>query len=141
MEGFKYVDLYATKGAEYLLVIGFLLALVLFWRYLNHPARGARTVGSPPGTLATLNRWFHLVEGLFYHQGHSWAAPETGNVVRVGIDDFAQKLLGKPNAVDLPRCGARLEQGESGWKLQIDSKSIDMLSPVDGEVLAVMRRS
>ena len=30
MEGFTYVDLFATKGIEYLLVIGFLLVLVRF---------------------------------------------------------------------------------------------------------------
>jgi len=27
--------------------------------------------------------------------GHGWAMPESGDVVRVGIDDFAQKLVGK----------------------------------------------
>ena len=38
MEGATYVDLFATKGIEYLLVIGFLAALVIFWRFLNGTA-------------------------------------------------------------------------------------------------------
>ena len=41
MEGFKYVDIFATKGLEYLIVIGFLVTLVLFWRALNKPAVAA----------------------------------------------------------------------------------------------------
>ncbi|MEK7250522.1 MAG: glycine cleavage system protein H, partial [Bacteroidota bacterium] len=33
--------------------------------------------------------------------------------------------------------GARIGQGETGWELLDDSKSIAMLSPVNGEVIAV----
>ena len=29
MEGFSYVDMFATKGIEYILVIGFLVAFIL----------------------------------------------------------------------------------------------------------------
>ena len=39
MENFTYVDLFATKGIEYLLVIGFLVALILFWRFLSSSGR------------------------------------------------------------------------------------------------------
>jgi glycine cleavage system H lipoate-binding protein len=85
-----------------------------------------------------ISEWFHLPEEkLYYHQGHSWAMPESGNVVRVGMDDFAQKLVGKIDAVQLPQVGARVTQGEKGWSLLAGSKSIDMLSPVDGEIIAI----
>ncbi len=32
---FTYFDLFATKGVEYLVVIGFFVILVLFWSYLH----------------------------------------------------------------------------------------------------------
>lgn len=36
MEGvFTYVDMFATKGIEYLVVIGFFIVLVAFLSYLN----------------------------------------------------------------------------------------------------------
>jgi glycine cleavage system H protein len=41
MEGFSYVDIFATKGIEYLLVIGFLLLFIFFWRYLSRPQKGS----------------------------------------------------------------------------------------------------
>jgi hypothetical protein len=34
MEGFTYVDIFSTKGIEYLLVIGFLLGIMGFWAHL-----------------------------------------------------------------------------------------------------------
>jgi glycine cleavage system H lipoate-binding protein len=137
MEGYNYVDLFATKGMEYVLVIGFLLAFILFWRYLSRPVRLAGDFNARGRGAARLTPWFNLADGIFYHQGHSWAMHEYGRVVRVGMDDFAQKLLGRSNSVDLPQVGAKVEQGEAGWKLHVDTKSVDLLSPVDGEVIAL----
>ena len=37
---------------------------------------------------------FKLPSGFSYHAGHTWAAKETRNVVRVGLDDFAVRLVG-----------------------------------------------
>jgi glycine cleavage system H lipoate-binding protein len=53
------------------------------------------------------------------------------------MDDFAQKLVGRVDSVELPRIGSHLVQGEAGWNLVADSRSIPMLSPVDGVVVAV----
>lgn len=135
--GDNYVDLFATKGLEYILVIAFLVTLVVFWRFLNRPTRrrAGLAAGAEPRGVTT--PWFQLPEGFYYHQGHSWAMPEHGDVVTVGIDDFAQKLLGRPSALHLPGAGARLEQGEKGWEILVDGISVPMLSPIDGEVVEV----
>lgn len=39
MEEFQFIDIFATKGLEYLVVIVFLVALPFFWRYLNRAGR------------------------------------------------------------------------------------------------------
>jgi len=131
MESAGSIDLFATKGVEYLLVLGFLFLLILFWRLLNDrqpsPARGVAARAS----------WFRFDDSRFYHQGHSWALPEGHDVVKVGVDDFAQKLFGIPSSIDLPPVGTRLEQAEPGWRVRVDNESIDLLSPVDGEVVDV----
>ena len=88
--------------------------------------------------VSAIGDWFRLpTEGIYFHQGHSWAAPEGGEIVRVGMDDFAQKLLGKIDAIKLPQVGSEVAQGEKGWSLLVDSKSIDMLSPVDGKIVEI----
>ena len=135
MEGFSYVDMFATKGIEYLLVIGFLLAFILYFRMLNK-----KTGAEAKAAVRTANTpldWFHLAKEAFYHQGHSWAAPIEANTVKVGIDDFAQKFLGAPEKIHLPQIGSRVEQGKVGWNFQFGSKKIEMLSPVNGEVMEI----
>ncbi len=135
--GDNYVDLFATKGLEYILVIGFLITLVVFWRFLNRSTRVTVAPGRGSQGRGSAVSWFQLREGMYYHQGHSWAMPASDELVRVGIDDFAQKLVGKTQSVKLPRIGDKVEQGETGWELLVGSKSIPMLSPVNGEVTRV----
>jgi glycine cleavage system H lipoate-binding protein len=135
METSGYVDIFATKGAEYILIFGFLIALVFFWRFLNRSRRSTHSSAPPVGDSSALQ--FEMKQRYFYHQGHSWALPEQQNVVRVGIDDFAQRLIGLASIVELPKVGASLEQGGKGWILGVDSKTTDIISPVSGEVIAV----
>ena len=132
MEGIRFIDIYATKGIEYLIVIAFLAVFVLFCRYMYRREEGATARIAPENVTR-----FRIPEGLFYHQGHGWLRPEPGSVGVVGLDDFAQKFIGKIDAVDLPPVGSRLAQGDKGWSLVVDGVPIPMLSPVGGEVVAV----
>jgi glycine cleavage system H lipoate-binding protein len=131
MEGVG-VDLFATKGIEYLIVIVYLAGLLGLWRLLAGP--GARTAP------ATRDAWAAAPDGVLFHQGHAWAAPTSDAVARVGVDGFAGRLLGPPARVRLPDVGAELRQGEPAWTLEVDGEAIDMLSPVDGEVVEVNPR-
>jgi len=135
MEGIRFIDIYATKGIEYLIVITFLAAFVLFCRYMYRPREG----GAPARIAPSGGTRFRVPEGLFYHQGHGWLRPEPGAIGVVGMDDFARKLIGNVDAVELPAVGTRLAQGEKGWSLVVDSERIPMLSPVAGEVVEVNR--
>ncbi len=137
MEGSVYVDLFATKGIEYLLVLSFLPMLAVFWKFLNTTVEVAPALAYAGATAGAPTPWFSLPHGIFYHQGHTWAEPESDDVVRVGIDDFAQKLVGMPSSLELPERGAYVEQGEKALSLNVDSRSIDVLSPVEGEVVAL----
>jgi glycine cleavage system H protein len=136
MEGFTYIDIFATKGIEYLLVISALLLFIPFWKMVSRPATALTE--ATEGILPAIGGWFHLPEEkIYYHQGHSWAMPESDGLVKVGIDDFAQKLVGRIDAIRFPRVGSHLTQGETGWSFSAGGKSIDMLSPVDGKVVAI----
>jgi glycine cleavage system H lipoate-binding protein len=125
------VDIFATKGIEYLILIGFLGCLVLFWRLLSRtrPALAAAPAVHHRG-------WFEVRDPLLYHPGHTWALPRPDGLLTVGMDDFAQKLLGEADAVRLPEVGASIEQGAPAWRLGVDGKDVDLLSPVDGVVVA-----
>lgn len=124
-------ETFATKGIEYLLVLGFLVALVLFWRLLQ--PRRVRRAQTPPGPAA--GAWFAVPGGVYFHQGHAWARPDEGNVVLAGMDDFAHQLVGEPDRVELPEPGTLLRQGRPAWRLHVQGHAVEVLSPVSGEVL------
>jgi glycine cleavage system H lipoate-binding protein len=80
---------------------------------------------------------FELAEDTYYHEGHTWAKPEYGGRIRVGLDDFAGKLLGRLKNIDLPKVGQELKQGEAGFLVRRNGESARVLSPVDGIVTHV----
>ena len=83
---------------------------------------------------------FLLQEEMAYHPGHTWAFVEGPNRVRIGIDDFARRLLGRAESVDLPAPGDRLQQGQQAWSLQRDDRRAPMLAPLSGQVVEVNPR-
>lgn len=130
-------DLYATKGIEYLVVIAYLVLMAgLVWGFGRLRSAGGR--GSKPrGKAVRVQPWFSLADGYRFHQGHSWVAMKDGDVVTVGVDDFAAKALGEPDALELPAAGSTLSQGSPGWTVRVGERVLPMLSPVEGEVVAV----
>ena len=80
---------------------------------------------------------FELAEDFYYHDGHTWAKPEYGGRVRVGLDDFAQKLIGRLAKVELPNIGQEVKQGEVGFQIRHNGEVAKLLSPMDGIVAHV----
>ncbi|MEJ2689017.1 MAG: hypothetical protein P8130_03540 [Deltaproteobacteria bacterium] len=129
--------LYATKGFEYLLILGFLAVFTIFYLYLT--SQGFEKDTASLGHAADrLMDWFHIPEGVLFHQGHTWAKEERGSGFAViGMDDFARKMAGPMAFANLPATGTIVKQGERGWSLYQGSKNIDMLAPLSGVVMAV----
>ena len=80
---------------------------------------------------------FKVPAHLSYHPGHAWAMKESRQVVRIGLDDFAARLVGQIDQIDLPARGHWLRQGEKGWTLGRGSHRFQMISPIEGEVVDV----
>jgi len=77
---------------------------------------------------------FEVPENVRYHAGHTWALSESRELVRVGMDDFASKLIGKIDSITLPQRGRWVRQGQKIWTILRDGKSVDMVSPIEGTV-------
>jgi glycine cleavage system H lipoate-binding protein len=136
-----FLSLYDSRVAEYLLAVGYLLLFVPMWRYVHggqavaleaRAAVGHRVEGSTQASLG----WFTAPDDVALHPGHAWARLGADGLVAVGIDDFAQKLVG-PEALVLPRPGDHVLQGRPAFAIGDRVVTVPMLSPVDGEVVAV----
>jgi glycine cleavage system H lipoate-binding protein len=80
---------------------------------------------------------FDVPMGYYFHNGHAWARIESGGYIRIGLDDFALKVLGEADALDLPLIGKELDQSKVGWGLKRKHNLADVLSPVDGVIMEV----
>jgi glycine cleavage system H protein len=69
-----------------------------------------------------------------YTKEHEWVRVE-GDIGVVGITDHAQKELGDIVYVDLPKVGARLEQGKTLGSVESVKAVSDIFAPVSGEVV------
>ncbi|MFC1824715.1 glycine cleavage system protein H [Thermodesulfobacteriota bacterium] len=73
----------------------------------------------------------------YFHNGHTWVRIESGGNLRIGLDDFALKLLGRADGLDLPLMGKELHRDRAGWGLKRDNHQADVLAPVDGVIMDV----
>ncbi len=80
---------------------------------------------------------FKMPQGYYLHQGHAWAKIEEGSCVRVGIDDFALRLLGPFDSIEAPLMGKAVSKGEPHIALRRGTKQARLLCPVSGVITAV----
>jgi len=99
----------------------------------------SRTVRGPVAPIPSLAGQ-ELPGGLFVHGGHTWAKLDSSGYVQVGLDGFAQGILGRVDRFDLPLNGVTVRQGEPAFAAIQVGKRIEFVSPVDGVVCAVNER-
>jgi glycine cleavage system H protein len=71
----------------------------------------------------------------YVHAGHSWLRLTEDGDVLVGIDDFAQSVIGSVDEVRLPRMLSRLTQGKTGWSVRHGNRVVPIVSPVTGRII------
>ena len=80
-----------------------------------------------------------LPEELRYSPDHEWVRPE-GDLVRMGLTDYAQDQLGDVVYVELPAVGLRIAQGEVFATVESVKAVSECFMPLAGEIVAVNGR-
>jgi len=78
----------------------------------------------------------HFPEDVRYAEEHEWAKGR-GEIVRIGISDYAQDQLGDIVFVDLPEKGARFKKGDEFGTVESVKAVSELFMPVGGEIVAV----
>ncbi len=71
-----------------------------------------------------------------YTDDHEWVK-ENGDVIRIGITDYAQDQLGDIVFVELPEVGSSLSKGDVFGTVESVKAVSELYMPVSGEVSAV----
>ena len=78
----------------------------------------------------------NLPDDVKYTDDHEWAKT-SGDVIRIGISDYAQDQLGDIVFVELPEVGATFARGESFGVVESVKAVSDLFAPIGGEVVGV----
>ena len=78
----------------------------------------------------------NLPENVRYTEDHEWAGPK-GDMLKVGISDYAQDQLGDIVFVELPRVGDAFGKGEEFGTVESVKAVSELYMPVGGEVVSL----
>lgn len=93
------------------------------------------TQGSDSG--ATLAGEFSIPGGVWISKGHCWTGLSEDGTARVGLDDFAKKLIGRVDAYEMPAPDAVVRAGQPLFAIRQGTRRIQFLAPVSGRVVRV----
>lgn len=75
-------------------------------------------------------------DDLLYSSHDEWIRRD-GDVITIGISDFAQDALGDLVFVELPEVGATFTAGDAIAEVESTKATAEIYTPVSGEVIAV----
>ena len=80
-----------------------------------------------------------IIDHLKYVESHEWVKVE-GDIVIIGITDFAQSELSDIVYVELPSPKTKVEKGQILGNVEAVKAVEDLYSPVSGEIIEVNER-
>ena len=94
-----------------------------------HPAGAVSAMAHPAAQLR-----YRTPNGVFFDPGHTWLFLEESGSTRLGINDFAQSILGKVDSVQTRAVGDRVKKGDVIVKLRHGERTATFRAPIDGVI-------
>lgn len=123
-----------------LTIVAFVLTDALIQRAKARKARAQQLATAPPPQARAPRFVFadlQVPQGVFLSQGHTWLSLNSDGRAQVGLDDFAQKVIGRIDGVELPEVGKEVTRGEQLFAVRQGDRTAVFTSPVDGVVSSV----
>ena len=118
-------------------LITFLLFIAIDWLVLKsqkkkHPAfDGSSSIAD----IAVLTKEiFRAPLEIFLSKGHTWAQKNDYGLIKIGIDEFILKALGKIAIVKTAETGQIVKKGDVIFEAAVDDKVLNFYSPVQGTI-------
>ena len=112
------------------------LIIGLFMRYRKPDgSHGHEPASGPKPNLSEGS--VNFPAGLHYDKTHTWAFMEQNGSVRVGIDDFLQKVTGTLTRLKMKNAGETVRKNDPVLWLIQDGKQLTVYSPVSGMIKSV----
>jgi len=121
-------------------LLTFLIIIGVNYFYFNVPQQvpaGAKVSVRPKAPVMAKEAGFAIPQGYSFHPGHTWVVRETGDDARIGLDKFAADLVGTIDRIEVADPSRWIRQGQRLVTIHSGGASFELLSPVEGVVMAV----
>jgi glycine cleavage system H lipoate-binding protein len=121
----------------FVLLMFLLVMSISYFRSRGEVAAQPEVWAGPPAPRLEREYGFSIPEGYSFHPGHTWVLKEDGENARVGVDTFAANLIGKIDRVEVVGLSRWVRQGQKLVTLISGPERFELVSPVEGVVMAV----
>jgi CheY-like chemotaxis protein len=94
-------------------------------------------VMGPGETDRDFGREFSIPGGVLISTGHCWASLAEDGTARIGLDDFAKKLLGSVDTIDFPDIGMNVKAGQPLFSMNQSHRRAQFHAPLSGKVVKI----
>lgn len=118
-----------------LIASSIILAVAYFIYYMQKQIKSTPLSTEPIRVANSLNESvIQAPAGLYFDKTHTWAIMEANGRVRVGVDDFLQRLTGTITRIKMKEPGEKVRKGEKILTLVRDGKQLEIYAPVTGTI-------
>jgi glycine cleavage system H lipoate-binding protein len=86
---------------------------------------------------AGFGKEFSIPGGVLVSNGHCWVSLADDGIAKIGLDDFAKKLLGSIDSINFPNVGMKVKAGEPLFSVNQQHRRTDFVAPISGKVITV----
>ena len=119
------------------LLVVFTVIAFLAVEYLIRIRRQTEVPVPAPVAPATGSSYFRTPRGVFFDPGHTWVYLKESGDTLVGLDDFAQSVIGSMDGIQTPAVGDRVSKGDIILEVRHGERTAAFRAPVDGRIEAV----
>lgn len=117
-----------------ILVITTILVFILIEIALQRKAK-RKKAGVPMRPKAVADERFLVPKGYFFSPSHAWVELLFDGTVRIGIDDFLQKLVGRIDEVKIALANSSVRKGQLFFTIRRGDRILSVPSPLSGELI------
>ena len=80
---------------------------------------------------------FAIPGGVFISQSHCWASLSQEGSAKIGLDDFAKKLIGHVDDIEFPNVGMHVKAGQPLFSVRQKHRRVQFQAPISGQVVKI----
>lgn len=140
-----YMETASTENYALLKIITILIILsglvvlgILIYNTITRKDHSASIINKPDRAPETITESdLNLPDGVFFDKTHTWVFMEKDGTVKVGVDDFLQRITGPYTRIKMKNPGERLKKNEALITLIQDGKQLNVYAPISGKIMDI----